>query len=405
MFGDLRSMKWALVICSVMPALAVAAPIESLRVMTYNIWVGGLESDLPLSRTADVIRAAGADVIGIQEAYGSTQAIANELGFFYHDIDGDNAIISRFPIAEVVPQGVKLQLSPGQPAYVFSVHLEPYPYEPYDIRDGLITNEVKAIASAQSSRGNTLAVALSRTTTALASGAPVFFVGDFNEPSHLDWTQEAAHAGLNFGIKVNWPASRAVAKAGYIDAFRQLRPDEVGDRAETWTPGYPPPDLDPGEVHDRIDFVYATPNAMPTLAQVLGFDAGDGNTDVGLDPYPSDHRAVVIEFDVPPCSAFGDLTGNCAIDTADWVQFRNGQQANLFGLTPAAARARGDLNGDFRNDHADFVLFKQAYEDVHGFGSFANMLSVPEPASGILLALAIAWLASSRRFRAQHRVG
>ena len=63
------------------------------------------------------------------------------------------AIISRFPIAEIVPQGVKLQLSPEQSAYVFDVHLEPYPYEPYDIRDGLITTEAQAIASAQSSRG------------------------------------------------------------------------------------------------------------------------------------------------------------------------------------------------------------------------------------------------------------
>lgn len=384
-----KSLLLALLLAMIRPTTTVATPIDSLRVMTYNIWVGGRASGLPLSRTVDVIQAAGADVIGIQEASGSTSAIANQLGFFYHDIDGDNAIISRFPIAEIIPQGVKLELAPGQPAYVFSVHLEPYPYEPYDIHDGLITNEAQAIASAQSSRGNSLANAISKTVTARASGAPVFFVGDFNEPSHLDWTQSAADAGLNFGMKVEWPASRAVANAGFVDAFRQLRPDEIGDRAETWTPGYPPPVLGPNEVHDRIDFVYAMPSATPISAQVLGFDANDGNTDIGLDPYPSDHRSVVIEFDLPPCSVFGDLTGNCTVDSADWAQFRSGQQANLFGLTADAARALGDLNGDFRNDHADFVLFKQAYEDAHGFGSFANMLSVPEPTSGILLVLAL----------------
>jgi endonuclease/exonuclease/phosphatase family metal-dependent hydrolase len=396
----LRSTRWMLLLLGAMPSMVIAQPIESLRVMTYNIWVGGHESGLPLSRTVDVIQAAGADVIGLQEVGGSTQAIANELGFFYHDIDGDNAIVSRYPITEVIPQGVKLELAAGQPAYVFSVHLEPYPYEPYDIQKGMITTEAQAIASAQSSRGETLTTALGHTTTARSSGAPVFFVGDFNEPSHLDWTQEAADAGLNFGMKVNWPASRAVAGAGYLDAFRQLRPDEIGDRAETWTPGYPPPELAPGEVHDRIDFVYATPNATPLSAQVLGYDANDGNTDIGLQPYPSDHRSVVIEFDVPPCSAFGDLTGNCTIDAADWAQFRGGQHANLFGLSPSAARAMGDLNGDFRNNHADFVLFKQAYEDVHGFGSFANMLSVPEPASGVLMALTFFLPALSRRFRA-----
>jgi endonuclease/exonuclease/phosphatase family metal-dependent hydrolase len=390
---------------SVVPTFAFAQPVESLRVMTYNIWVGGFASGLPLSRTVDVIQAANADVIGLQEVFGSAQAIANELGFFFHDIDGDNAIISRFPITEVIPQGVKLELAPGQPAYVFSVHLEPYPYEPYDIRDGFVISEAQAIASAQSSRGGTLATALGHTATALSSGAPVFLVGDFNEPSHLDWTQEAADAGLNFGMKVNWPSSRAVANAGFVDAFRQLRPDEIGDRAETWTPGYPPPTLDQNEVHDRIDFVYATPNATPLSAHVLGYDASDGNTDIGLQPYPSDHRSVVIEFDVPPCSAFGDLTGNCMIDSDDWAQLRSGQHANLFGLSSSEAFAMGDLNGDFHNDHADFVLFKQAYEDAHGFGSFANMLTVPEPASGSLMALAIALTALKRRFRAQDSIG
>ena len=132
-------------------------PVDTLRVMTYNIWVGGHAAGLPLSRTVNVIQAANADVIGIQETFGSAQAIANELGFFYYDIDGDDSIISRFPITEIVPQGVKLQLSPEQSAYVFGVHLEPYPYEPYDIRDGFITTEAQAIASAQSSRGSTLA--------------------------------------------------------------------------------------------------------------------------------------------------------------------------------------------------------------------------------------------------------
>jgi hypothetical protein len=199
-------------------------------------------------------------------------------------------------------------------------------------------------------------------------------------------------------MKVNWPSSRAVANAGFVDAFRQLRPDEVGDRAETWTPGNPAPDLDPGEVHDRIDFVYSTPaNVIPLSAQVLGYDENDGNTDIGLDPYPSDHRAVVVAFDMPACSLLGDLNGNCGIDTADWAQLRSGQHANLFGLTPSQARAMGDLNGDFRNDHADFVIFKQEYEDIYGLGSFAQMLSVPEPAS--ILLLAMAWFATPIRNR------
>jgi hypothetical protein len=237
-------------------------------------------------------------------------------------------------------------------------------------------------------------------SSAMASGNPVFLVGDFNEPSHLDWTQEAANEGLNFGMKVNWPTSRSVTDAGLIDAFRQVRPDEVNDRGETWTPGYPAPNIDSNEVHDRIDFVYYKGNnTAPVNAELLGYDDSDGNTDIELQPYPSDHRAVVVEFDMPSCVELADLTGNCAVNSADWVQFRTNQHTNLAGLTFGQAFAKGDLNADFQNNHADFVIFKAAYDEANGAGAFASMLnSVPEPASIAIMAWPLwAWFTCLRR--------
>jgi len=234
-------------------------------------------------------------------------------------------------------------------------------------------------------------------STALASGSPVFLTGDFNEPSHLDWTQEAATIGLNFGMKVNWPTSNSVVAAGLTDAFREVRPDEVFDRGETWTPGYPAPNVAANEVHDRIDFVYyAGLGVTPTSAQVLGFDANDGNTDIAIQPYPSDHRAVVVEFEMPACFMLGDLNGDCMLTVADWIQFRTGQHTIMTGLSRTQAYEKGDLNGDFQNNHADFVIFKSAYEAAHGAGSFANLLiQTPEPSSFVLLSLlTVSWLLS-----------
>ncbi len=368
-----------------------------LRVMSFNILTGGASYG-PLSRTVDVINAANADVIGIQEVGGSAQSIANALGFYYQGFNSDLAIISRYPITQVLGQGVKLLLGPSHEAYLFDVHLAAYPYQPYDIRDGLITTEAQAIAQAQASRSVT--PILNGMSSALASGSPTFLVGDFNEPSHLDWTPAAAAAGMHFGMKVNWPTSRSVANAGLVDAFRALRPNEVTDPAFTWTPGSPAPNISANEVHDRIDFVYYKgATVTPTAAKTLGYNANDGSTDIALQPYPSDHRAVVVQFDLPYCFGIGDLNGDCAVDTADWIQFRSNQLTDLTGLTASQAYAKGDLNADFHNNHADFVLFKKAYDARNGAGAFVAMLAaVPEPATSWLAIIGLmGFLGSNRR--------
>jgi endonuclease/exonuclease/phosphatase family metal-dependent hydrolase len=377
-----------------------AQAVTSLRVMTYNILVGGAAYG-PLSDTVGVIQAAQADVIGIQEVRGSAQAIADSLGFYYHGFDSDLAIISRYPITQVFNEGVRLHLSTTQDTFLFNVHLTPFPYQPYDIRDGLITTEAQAISQARATRGAEVTSLINDMEPAMTTGIPVFLTGDFNEPSHLDWTQAAANAGLHFGKKVDWPASQSVVNSGLTDSFRQLRPDVINDQGNTWTPGSPAPNVDANEVFDRIDFVYyAGQNVTPLQALTLGYDANDPDTDVGIQPYPSDHRSVVVQFNVPTCSLFGDINGSCSLDVNDWMQFRANQLANLTGLTHAEAYAKGDLNGDFVNDHADFVLFKNAYETAHGAGSFAAMLSleVPEPSTGLLGVLAgITWFSFRRR--------
>ncbi|MGE3240538.1 MAG: endonuclease/exonuclease/phosphatase family protein [Pirellulales bacterium] len=366
--------------------IAGAQTTTSLRVMSYNIWLGGANAG-PLSRTVGVIQTAQADIIGIQERGSNGQAIASALGYHYQSLGGSTAIISRFPIVQTLTYGVKVQLAPLQEAFVFDVHLAAYPYQPYDIRDGLITTEAQAIAAAQATRGAATTALVDNMSSALATGVPVFLTGDFNEPSHLDWTSEAAAAGMHFGMQVDWPASSAVVNAGLTDAFRELRPDEVADPAFTWTPGYPAPNVPDDEVFDRIDFVYYAGNGVtPSLAQTLGYNANDGSTDIAIQPYPSDHRAVVVEFDVSGCFVQGDINGDCAVNVNDWTRFRGGQHVDMTGLTAAQAYALGDINGDFRNDHADFVIFKAAFEEANGAGSFAAMLvTVPEPGSLAIL--------------------
>lgn len=267
---------------------------ERVSVMTYNIWVGGTRGGQELSQTVEVIKAAGADIIGMQERNGNETAIAEMLGFHAQPLGGSTAILSRWPIVSHSPNGAVIETPDGGRLAIYNVHLAPYPYQPYDLRDEKIKTEAEAIDGAKAARSIT--AVLEEMSEHLASGMPVFLTGDFNEPSHLDWTDAAAKAGL-FPIRVEWPLSKEIVSTGLKDGFRAVHPDPVEKPAVTWTPGYPPPEMEANEVHDRIDIVYfAGDTVKPLSAKVIGPD--EDESDIVVTPYPSDHRAVVVEFDL-----------------------------------------------------------------------------------------------------------
>jgi glucose/arabinose dehydrogenase len=95
----------------------------------------------------------------------------------------------------------------------------------------------------------------------------------------------------------------------------------------------------------------------------------------------------------------GDVDRSGGIDAADWAIVRNNFNADLAGLTPFQARALGDLNADFQNDELDFGLFKTAYEQFNGTGSFAAMLRVPEPTTTSMVFVVFAADIAVRRRR------
>ena len=120
-------------------------------------------------------------------------------------------------------------------------------------------------------------------------------VGDFNEPSHLDWTEKAAQSGRH-PIKVEYPGSLAMSKAGFKDAWRAVYPDEINNPGFTWSPLTKA--NDPNDHHDRIDFVYFRGKGME-LTDVKIVGENKENADIVVTPYPSDHRSVVATFTLP----------------------------------------------------------------------------------------------------------
>ena len=255
----------------------------------------------------NAITAAHADIVGMQESYSIVNTVATALGFYKSTSSTltSAVILSRWPIINVAGHGVTIELSPGQFIHVFTDHMQSYPYQPYDIRDGQLTTEAQAIAAAQSARGTEAAQIVSEITPLIASGVPVFLTGDNNEPSHLDWTQAAADSGLHFGMKVQWPASTGFTNAGMKDSYRTLYPDPITKPGNTWSSFNPA-----NEVHDRIDIVYfAGTDVRVTGTQIVAQNLN--GADIAAPNYASDHRAVVATFSLLPD------TDVVAFDTVD----------------------------------------------------------------------------------------
>ena len=127
-------------------------------------------------------------------------------------------------------------------------------------------------------------------------GMPVFLTGDFNSPSHLDWTPAVDAVREEVRYPVVWPVSAALADAGFRDSYREVHPNPVAVPGFTWTP---PGTLEsvPDEVHDRIDWVLVQGPAETLATQLVG-EAGGPDVDIERDPYPTDHRGVVSTFRV-----------------------------------------------------------------------------------------------------------
>jgi endonuclease/exonuclease/phosphatase family metal-dependent hydrolase len=296
---------------------ADAQAVEAVRVMTFNLWVGGEEGKQPLEQSVRVIQAARADIVGLQETRGAEvngqrpdngRKIAERLGWQHLDQGGGTAIISRFRIVEATPLklGARLELPSGRSVYAFNVHFNHTPYQPYQLLDipynnaPFIKTAAEAVRFAREARGKEVDRLIPELRAALTTGAPVFLTGDFNEPSHLDWTAAAAQ-GAACPLAVEWPATKAVADCGLVDAFRSLRTDVCCDHGFTWTPTTRQDD--PKDRHDRIDFVFTGGPAEAVEAAVVGEDAK--LADIVVAPYPADHRAVLAEVELLPLPTRG----------------------------------------------------------------------------------------------------
>ncbi len=285
-------------------ALAGQEPLP-VTVLTFNMWQGSEAANHQIGEALEVIKVSGGTIAGLQETYSWQEdgshtdngaILAEMLGWNYFS-HGSSGILTPYEICDTTAnnRGVKLRLDENRYIWFFNSHLFHMPYQPYQLGNKeygdfpFISTAEEAIQYARQARFDETASYIREIASIESEGLPVILTGDFNEPSHLDWTEKAAEAGL-YPIPVSWPTTSAYAETGLKDAWRVKFPDEVQKPGHTWS------SIDsPGEIHDRIDFVLFKGEQLEVRdAATLG--SGDGISDITIENYPSDHRAVRILF-------------------------------------------------------------------------------------------------------------
>lgn len=305
-------------------------PDTTFRVLSFNILQGGGNAanvgfsngrfqGSRYDELAAVIKQSQADIVGVQEDTSGDQLLA-ALGDGWHR---GGTIYSKYPLQLLksgLPTVCRVQLSDQESIVVVNCHWAPYPYGPYDIQKAIQEDAVprdltafrdKIIKGANKTKGSR---GYDETSEILRpyieANERVILTGDFNEPSHLDWTERAAEEGIDRWVKnptstplrfvMPWEGSQQLYKLGLRDAYRTVFPNEVAKPGVTWTPPYKKGtpgrrDYD-NNVLDRIDMIYFFGDSLQVKDAAVVGESKEFAEIVFPGDWPSDHRAVVAEF-------------------------------------------------------------------------------------------------------------
>ena len=229
---------------------------ETFKVLQFNIWQEGTVVEGGFEALADEIVRSNADFVTLSEVrnYRNTrfcdrivEALKKRGKTYYSFYTEDSGLLSRYPISDsttVYPlnddRGSIYRLvsqKDGQEFAVYTAHLDYRNCAYYDVRgyDGNtwekeepVTNiDSILILNKASVRDDAIADFLAEAQKDREAGRIIILGGDFNEPSHLDWTEATKDLFDHHGAVVPWDCSMMLAEAGFIDTYRSLYPDPV----------------------------------------------------------------------------------------------------------------------------------------------------------------------------------
>lgn len=297
---------------------------DTVRVLVWNAWRGGNEVDQGPEKVLAVIRQVDPDLVLMQESYdidGDENGdrptlgrwIASELGWHAHQAESPHLCIlspSAFKATWFHDPwhgvGARIDDAKGRGFIAWSIWLDYRAYVTYALRDDpTMTDEaLLALETEASGRFREVKALLGDVDRVSAEhpDLPTLVGGDFNCPSHLDWTVDTTRM-YRHRRNLDLPVSLAMYEDGFVDVFREVHPDPIQRPGITWSPMFREKADGTVQAFDRIDRLYLrNPSQgdwalVPIAAKTLPEGWEDDRIPVRKRVFPSDHGAVVLDLE------------------------------------------------------------------------------------------------------------
>ena len=324
----------------------VDRPSRDVVVMQINVWQEGTTVSGGYNAIVNEISHHNPDFITLSEVrnYGGVdftakliEDLAKKGKVYYSQRSDDTGLLSKYPISSfetIFPLANDcgsiyklISEVDGVKFAVYTAHLDYKNYASFLPRgyDGASFQpiaapvvDLKAIKeqNLKSMRDDAIKLFIADAKKENEAGSIVIVGGDFNEPSHLDWTVETKDLYDHNGVVYHWDVSMMLQNAGYIDSYRELYKSAVTHPGFT----YPSDNVDIDNVgqlswapkadeRDRIDFIYYYPNIKLSLlnSNVYGpsgsvvkhkriVEPGEDTFISPLDVWPTDHKGLISTF-------------------------------------------------------------------------------------------------------------
>ena len=321
---------------------------KELSFLTFNVWQEGTSVPNGFSQICDVILETNPDIVCFVEVRNYknedwTTKIVNALAtknqkYYRGYAGGDVSFISKYPInngklvfsntdkGTVANFDVNVD---GNIIVVSGVHLDytyyasnlPRGYNGGDpnwkiINDG--NGNPKPITNVDSIQKYGLKSSRDEAISSFLNAVkfetkPVILMGDFNEPSFLDWTEKTKNNFNHHGVVIPWHNTLKLHQNGFVDVFREFYPNELENpgftwpsatskkKATSWTPL--------ADERDRVDYIFIKGNKIEIIDVALvgiketfvynikeTIDTDKEKFFASNLPWPSDHKAVFAKF-------------------------------------------------------------------------------------------------------------